>query len=712
MMAIVRALRRRMVVKVFLAVALVVTGALLAFAWRQTTAEIAQLRKASRDSAEQLARVLVGSIETTMLQGDGILVKNQVKRLKRDLPGAEIRIYDPRGLEVFGDLPLAPDRSSLPRPLAATLGDAQPRRDAGREWRPIANEERCHECHPAEPRLRGVLEVKPPVSPPSRQEVIGALVESAFIQIMTAEKQDELDSYFKELVTRAPGIAHVGIYNSDGGIAYGAEVAGVTQEALAVTLRAGATRVRTASGAGDLQLIPLAMEERCEQCHERDVPVRGVLAIVLGELSSGSAEAERSAVIDTSLRYIMLSSLGRMIGGFLDAVAASGAAAEIALYDADGRTYYTSVPAPPAPHIAAALDSRAPSASYVGSDEHERVRVVEPLVNDAKCARCHGADRPVRGVVTVAVSTRAAMEARELAKRRAVLFIAIALVVVLVVVYTLLQLLVVSPVKRIGAVADAVGQGRLDVSVSEVAPNGDEMQRLGARMNDMIHGLRTASHLRRFVSRGAAEAAHGAAQVASVSGRFAATAGERCTATIVFTDLRGFTAYSETVPPETVVDMLNRFLQVQADVVAIHGGDIDKYVGDEVMAVFRGDDAVERAVRAAIEMVDAVERVRGPGETLAVGCGISTGEVIHGPIGSAERMDFTVIGDVVNTGARLCSAAKGGEVIVTAAVREACGVLEDIELVALEPLQVKGKRQPLPVFRAVRRAGANEAPVA
>lgn len=149
--------------------------------------------------------------------------------------------------------------------------------------------------------------------------------------------------------------------------------------------------------------------------------------------------------------------------------------------------------------------------------------------------------------------------------------------------------------------------------------------------------------------------------------------------------------------------MLNRFLQAQADVVERHGGDIDKYVGDEVMAVFHGEDGAARAVRAALEMVAAVESARLHGEVLAVGCGISTGEVVHGPIGSAARMDFTVIGDVVNTGARLCSAARGSEVIVSVAVRDAVGELPDIELVALEPLQLKGKREPFAVFRAVRR---------
>src|SRR5690606_10560724 len=100
MLSLVRALRRRMLVKIFLAIALVVSAALLGLAWGQSREEIAQLKATTQSAAEQLAAVLVGSIETTMLQGDGIHVKNQIGRIKTALPDAEIHIYDPRGIEV------------------------------------------------------------------------------------------------------------------------------------------------------------------------------------------------------------------------------------------------------------------------------------------------------------------------------------------------------------------------------------------------------------------------------------------------------------------------------------------------------------------------------------------------------------------------------------------------------------------------------------
>jgi adenylate cyclase len=102
-------------------------------------------------------------------------------------------------------------------------------------------------------------------------------------------------------------------------------------------------------------------------------------------------------------------------------------------------------------------------------------------------------------------------------------------------------------------------------------------------------------------------------------------------------------------------------------------------------------------------MIEAVDGVRQPGEDLQIGVGVSSGDVIFGPIGAQRRMDFTVVGDVVNTGARLCAAAAGGEVIVAASVRVACADSTEVDFTPLAPLSLKGKREPFPVFRATRR---------
>jgi adenylate cyclase len=424
------------------------------------------------------------------------------------------------------------------------------------------------------------------------------------------------------------------------------------------------------------------------------------LAVSLDDLPAAlTSSQELESVIDTSLRVIMLSSLGRMITRYLDSVAVTGAATNLTLFDDAGRTYYSTDRTPPPPHVVGALATGRTAWAMTGSGIDERVRIVQPLLNDKGCVRCHGSDSKLRGAVTVSLSTGHAAELRVVARRRAVVVMCVALATILALLYFLLGYLVIRPVRQIGDVAEAVGHGNLDVVVRRAAADGDEVSRLGRRVNDMIIGLRTELEMRRFVSKGTAKAARGAAgdpiaNVAPVQSRRAST--------VLFTDIRGFTAYSETVSPERVVAMLNRLLQAQADVVERYGGDIDKYVGDELMAVFEGDDAEARAVRCAIEMIEAVDQQRTEGEPMRVGAGISRGEVVHGPIGSKNRQDFTVIGDVVNIGARLCSAADGGEVIVSGAVRGACESASDIAFDQSDPLTLKGKREPFPAFRARR----------
>jgi adenylate cyclase len=138
------------------------------------------------------------------------------------------------------------------------------------------------------------------------------------------------------------------------------------------------------------------------------------------------------------------------------------------------------------------------------------------------------------------------------------------------------------------------------------------------------------------------------------------------------------------------------------------GGDIDKFVGDELMAHFHGKDMEARAVRCAVEMVEAVAAVAGSEAEgrppMQVGIGINAGEVVFGAMGASSRMDFTVIGDAVNLGARLCDAAAPGEVLVAQAARDAAGDLPDLELSPRDPIAVKGKRDPIRIFSVRRKA--------
>jgi class 3 adenylate cyclase len=142
---------------------------------------------------------------------------------------------------------------------------------------------------------------------------------------------------------------------------------------------------------------------------------------------------------------------------------------------------------------------------------------------------------------------------------------------------------------------------------------------------------------------------------------------------VFFSDIRGFTAFSEKNTPEVVVQHLNHLLNLQVEIIKANHGDIDKFVGDEIMAVFRGDNKEDNAISAAIDIQKKIKELYTREEIykqLKIGVGVNTGEVVSGNIGSKDRMDFTLIGDTVNTGARLCSAAAGDEIILSGASKK------------------------------------------
>ena len=165
----------------------------------------------------------------------------------------------------------------------------------------------------------------------------------------------------------------------------------------------------------------------------------------------------------------------------------------------------------------------------------------------------------------------------------------------------------------------------------------------------------------------------------------------------MFVDVRGFTALSEKFQPTTVVARLNRFYAVAARSAFALDGTLDKMVGDEVMAFFgapfRPEDHAARAVQAALEIVSRTQSPADGGEGLPVGGGVATGEVFMGNVGEGEFRDFTVIGDTVNTAARLQALAGPGEVLVTDDTYHA--VSAKFSSNEERTLELKGKEAPL-----------------
>ncbi|MFW6067645.1 MAG: adenylate/guanylate cyclase domain-containing protein [Myxococcota bacterium] len=184
--------------------------------------------------------------------------------------------------------------------------------------------------------------------------------------------------------------------------------------------------------------------------------------------------------------------------------------------------------------------------------------------------------------------------------------------------------------------------------------------------------------------------------------------GEARDTTILFTDIRGFTSMSEFRSAQDIVDMLNEYFERMVEIIFRYEGTLDKFVGDEIMALFGApvshrDDAY-RAVKTALEMLDALElfnqeRVQRGEEPVKIGIGINSGEVVAGYLGSSRALEYTVIGDVVNTGARLCSIAKPGQIIISEFTHER--VKEYFEVTELPPTHVKGKSHPLKTFQVL-----------
>ena len=177
------------------------------------------------------------------------------------------------------------------------------------------------------------------------------------------------------------------------------------------------------------------------------------------------------------------------------------------------------------------------------------------------------------------------------------------------------------------------------------------------------------------------------------------------TITVLFADIRGFTALSEREKPEKVVGLLNRYFSAMTEIIFERGGTLDKYIGDGLMAIFGAptaspEDALN-AVKAAVTMQERLITLNqelhneGYGQ-IAVGIGLHTGEATIGYIGSDRRSEYTAIGDTVNLASRLESNARGGQILISEATAAASGNL--IPVNPREPLTVKNRVQPVNVF--------------
>src|SRR5713101_7752315 len=177
------------------------------------------------------------------------------------------------------------------------------------------------------------------------------------------------------------------------------------------------------------------------------------------------------------------------------------------------------------------------------------------------------------------------------------------------------------------------------------------------------------------------------------------------TITVLFADIRGFTRISEHAAPEKIVQLLNLYFSAMTDIIFAHGGTLDKYLGDGLMALFGAPTVTAKDAQNAINAAVAMQRrmlsinveLRAEGfPEIGIGIGLHTGEVTVGYIGSERRSEYTAIGDAVNTASRLESNAKAGEILVSEVTAKAAH--SRYQLAPREPINVKNREQPVPLF--------------
>ena len=227
----------------------------------------------------------------------------------------------------------------------------------------------------------------------------------------------------------------------------------------------------------------------------------------------------------------------------------------------------------------------------------------------------------------------------------------------------------------------------------------DEVGALAAAFDDMVVGLEERDKVKNVLNK-----FHGSAIMDDLLSGNLELGGQNKEVTVFFSDIRDFTKFSEGHTPEEVVHMLNEYFQVMVGIINRNHGVVDKFIGDAIMAVWgapnKSDDDTYNAIKACLEMRIALEELNkkraGRGEVpIKIGIGIHTGRAISGNIGSDERMEYTVIGDAVNTAARIEASTKafGTDLLISGEAAKI--VINRFMVEEAGAVEVKGKEEPL-----------------
>jgi adenylate cyclase len=264
------------------------------------------------------------------------------------------------------------------------------------------------------------------------------------------------------------------------------------------------------------------------------------------------------------------------------------------------------------------------------------------------------------------------------------------------------------PIKKLRESTKAFGRGHFDHRVS--IKRNDELGDLGSSFNKMAEDLALKEKIQdsfgRYVTPEIVEMILENPDTQWMKG-------SKVEATVLFVDLRGFTTLSEDKKPEWIIELLNDYFTRVTDSVIKHGGHIDKFVGDEAMAVFgtpvHHPNHAEASVRAALDIRESIasldRETRWGSVKIQVGIGINSGEMVTGNLGSRKRMEYTVIGDNVNVASGITSLAKAGEILIS---RQTYELIEDKNSFKVEGrgnVPVKGRKMEIAILNVLSLNG-------
>lgn len=275
------------------------------------------------------------------------------------------------------------------------------------------------------------------------------------------------------------------------------------------------------------------------------------------------------------------------------------------------------------------------------------------------------------------------------------------------------SILLTAPIERLAELTNEVAKGNFNVRAK--TGSRDEVESLGEAFNHMIEGLVERDKVKNMFSK-----FHGSSVTEDLLKGDLQLGGSKKTVTVFFSDIRGFTKFSEGHTPEQVVEMLNEYFQIMVGIINKHGGVVDKFIGDAIMAVWGAPTTHERdshnAVKACIEMRQALKQLNDLRASrnkvpIMIGMGMHRGEAISGTIGSSERMEYTVIGDTVNQSSRIEASTKAFGCDLLLSEDLAAHVREEFLLEQAGSVEVKGKSEPLTLFKVRGYYDENKNPV-